>query len=579
MKRKKPFFSPSDTPTSSSVVLGYYISPSGSSPLRRCMGWLLLLLVLLSVSGCGGRHDAMVERLEALQRFNQADSVFTTDSAALVLADYFDAHGDANERMLAHYLLGRAYYDMGETPLALHHYHEAIESADTTDKDCDFRQLGRIHGQTAWLLLKQNALQLAVMEMKKASYYGERCNDTLTIIASYDHLGSAYEKLNLLDSALLVAKRCSELYSKMGRADLSACTEIAVADIYIRQGDLLIADSIIHRYERESGMFDSCHHIKRGKEIFYYTKGLYYLKAGNADSAKDCFRQLLMNSIKINDKECAYEGLSQSYLSMGEKDSALYYSMLAYSYNDSCHRQKSTEEFQRTHSMFNYSRHQRAAIHEKETALHFERWLFSSAIVSICIIIIGSLVFSKLRRDRQLSIIRLNELKQLYKSLKEEESHLRILTASKEDEIQELSKTKEAEVQQLYQSIDKMKTELGRYERNKLLENALKTDIVNALLNSHQFLSPEERKKLFDMMNDEMPGFLLSLRSKCDLLTYDEENICVLIKLRFPLKQISVLLGRDLQNLSSTRTRLLYKVFGERFGGTREFDKMIRNIW
>ena len=550
-------------------------------PSRPLAGSVCLLLVLLSllVFSCRPLHySERRAQLDSLQRANQADTVFRSDSLQRILVDYFDRHGTPDDRMLAHYLLGRAYYDMGETPLALHHYHEAIESADTTDKDCDFRQLGRIHGQTAWLLLKQNALRHAMMEMNKASYYGKRCNDTLTIIASYDHLGSAYEKLNLLDSALIVAKRCSELYSRMGRKDLSACTEMAVADIYIRRGDLSTAAAIIRRYEGESGMFDSCHHVKKGKEIFYYTKGLYYLKAGLTDSATNSFRLLLENSVRINDKECAFEGLSQAYLSQGKKDSALHYSMLSYAYNDSCHRQKSTEEFMRMHTMFNYSRQQQAVVHEKEHSLHLERWLFSFVTFSLSLIIVGTIVCYKLRFDRKVSCIRLNELKHLYKNLEEEKEQLRILSSSKEYEIKELQKRKECEVRLLQQSIEKLETGIGELEKNKMFENTQKTDIVHALQKSHQPISSEDRKRLFDMMNEEMPGFLLSLRSICDSLTYDEEEICVLVKLRFPMKQISVLLGRDLHNLSSTRTRLLFKIFGSRTGGTRDFDKRIRGL-
>jgi hypothetical protein len=41
---------------------------------------------------------------------NKTDAVFTSDSAAKRLVDYYDKHGTANEKMMANYLLGSCLY-------------------------------------------------------------------------------------------------------------------------------------------------------------------------------------------------------------------------------------------------------------------------------------------------------------------------------------------------------------------------------------------------------------------------------------------------------------------------------------
>ena len=46
---------------------------------------------------------------------NKCDTVFRSDSIHRLLVDYYESHGTANERMLAHYLLGRAH--RGSVPL------------------------------------------------------------------------------------------------------------------------------------------------------------------------------------------------------------------------------------------------------------------------------------------------------------------------------------------------------------------------------------------------------------------------------------------------------------------------------
>ncbi|MBR6264852.1 MAG: hypothetical protein IKR05_16795 [Prevotella sp.] len=69
-------------------------------------------------------HDFSQESLRRWQLLrlmaqNKCDTVFRSDSLQLLLTEYYDKHGTPNERMTAHYLLGRAYSDMGEAPRAL----------------------------------------------------------------------------------------------------------------------------------------------------------------------------------------------------------------------------------------------------------------------------------------------------------------------------------------------------------------------------------------------------------------------------------------------------------------------------
>ena len=62
------------------------------------------------------KHEQMHLELLRGAAMNKADSLFTTDSVMLKVAEYYDRHGSANERMQAHYTLGCAYRDMGNAP-------------------------------------------------------------------------------------------------------------------------------------------------------------------------------------------------------------------------------------------------------------------------------------------------------------------------------------------------------------------------------------------------------------------------------------------------------------------------------
>jgi tetratricopeptide (TPR) repeat protein len=120
---------------------------------RQSHSLLLLLSFLLCsiLSSCTTqeerqRYAAFIEHADSL---NKADQPLPSDSLLRDAANWYDRHGTANERMRAHYLLGRCYHDMGEAPRALECYQHAAEQADTTREDCDLYTLRAIYGQMA----------------------------------------------------------------------------------------------------------------------------------------------------------------------------------------------------------------------------------------------------------------------------------------------------------------------------------------------------------------------------------------------------------------------------------------------
>ena len=71
-------------------------------------GAVFVLAVTVFVVRAVRRDRAMHAALKEQQEWNQADTVFTSDSVARMLVAYFDHPWHSpNTRMLAHYLLGR----------------------------------------------------------------------------------------------------------------------------------------------------------------------------------------------------------------------------------------------------------------------------------------------------------------------------------------------------------------------------------------------------------------------------------------------------------------------------------------
>jgi tetratricopeptide (TPR) repeat protein len=96
-----------------------------------------------------GRHFRMQFLLHRTNAASKTSERFSSDSLVKDLADHFDSRGTTNERVLAHYLLGLAYSDMGEAPKAINSFQNAIEAADTTASDFNFATLSCTFSQMA----------------------------------------------------------------------------------------------------------------------------------------------------------------------------------------------------------------------------------------------------------------------------------------------------------------------------------------------------------------------------------------------------------------------------------------------
>jgi hypothetical protein len=169
--------------------------------MKRIFYIILIGVILIS---CGGREYAeMQKRLQRLNAYNKSDSAFTTATEAKAVADYFEDHGTPNEQMLAYYLLGRAYYDIHEAPLALNSFQTASEKADTTADDCDYRQLSRVYGQMAEVFYHQCLYKEEIECDNLSEYYGWKGKETLNALLSMAGKISVYKQLMQPDSAII----------------------------------------------------------------------------------------------------------------------------------------------------------------------------------------------------------------------------------------------------------------------------------------------------------------------------------------------------------------------------------------
>ena len=123
------------------------------------------------------RSDRMYLELLRAKAMNKASVPFTSDSVMRRVAQYYDRHGSANQRLLAHYLLGCVYRDLRSAPRALEEYQRAASQADTTRADCDLPTLMRVHSQMSKLYMMMRLSEHALKEDSIASQICQRMGD------------------------------------------------------------------------------------------------------------------------------------------------------------------------------------------------------------------------------------------------------------------------------------------------------------------------------------------------------------------------------------------------------------------
>ena len=221
------------------------------------------------------KQQAMRYELIRAKVQNRAFVDFTTDSVMREVADYYDRHGTANDRMLAHYLLGCTYRDLKESPMALQCYYDAVESADTLSQDCNYSTLMSIWGQIAFLLNIQCMPIESLEAWGNYQKYALMNGDTLNYIKGFAHRLMAY---NLMGDTVMILE-CTDKAQKMYLAhnDTQRAARLlpSAINVWLNRHDYEKARKLQQTYETQAGVCDAYGNIKHDYEYYYYGKGLY----------------------------------------------------------------------------------------------------------------------------------------------------------------------------------------------------------------------------------------------------------------------------------------------------------------
>ena len=353
--------------------------------MRRLPYILLCLWALCMLIGCESGEQQRLQ-LEQLEQQNRAGEQLLNDSLAEDLVEYFDRHGDANERMRAKYMLGRTYYHLGELPRALETYLEAADCADTTRDDCDYKVLSRIHAQCGLIYDLQVQPLSELKELRFAEYYAWKGSDTLQAIECFAQQSDAYDFLKMPDSVIIVCEKSSVLFESINRKDRAGQMKGRALTSLLKRSELEKTKLFIDDYELYSGLFFKEDSILPGHEIYYYMKGLYYVSTHQLDSAEYLFRKELRDGKDLNNQIAACSGLQKVYEQRKVSDSIAKYASLAYELNDSAYSLSEMQKIQLLQASYNYNHHKYLA--EKKAYETRLAWLTSAMIILITAILL-----------------------------------------------------------------------------------------------------------------------------------------------------------------------------------------------
>ena len=541
-----------------------------------------------------GRHFRMQYLLHRLNAENKTSAKFTSDSLAKVLADHFDNHGTTNERMLAHYLLGRAYSDKGESPQAIDSYQDAIDAADTTVADFDFYTLECVYSQMAEIYRRQLLLTNEIEARNKASHFAFRANKPKWAIYNQAVSSGAYILLNKKDSAEIILKSAIEQYRKYGYIQQALRFSKTLMNLYTESPQRLTeAKALMDEFEAKSDLFDEHHELPPSQRQYYDYKGKYFEGISKLDSAEYYYRKIYRPGMTYAARDPMYRGLLSVFNKKHQADSIAKYARVYCMANDSSIALKDRDIVAQMTASYNYSRYQMKAVENENKFYRLLLFLIGLAVLSIVIILA---ILHAVKRYKQLQEKKRKELIEQHRQEKarimaaldkateeynQKVEHLQILEETHRlanidatRTISELRVEKEnyqteylkaqREITLLSDNIQSLKSEYGAIltlEKSNDLESEPIIIMFRLMANKpKETASKSNFAELEKTMGNYFPSLIHDIKQNTKLSDTDRQ-VCILTALKFRPGDIVNMTGLTSSKVTNAREKLNFLLF------------------
>ena len=512
---------------------------------------------------------------------NKAYVDFTSDSIGCLLVNYYTAHGTPNERMLAHYIKGCTYRDMGDQPASLRCYNDAVAAADTSRADCNYDQLSIIYGQIADIFDRRAMPDNALQAYEYAERYAWKAKDTIKVFTFWGNKSNALIKKGNIQEALRIKEAAAEGLREMGYPQKAARVLGLCIKWYARQGEFEKARAAMDEYEALSGYFQKNGEAKSGKEAYYSIKGTYFLGKEEMDSAEHYFRKLLNNS-SVKNQHLAAWGLSQLFKRQEISDSVAKYAYMGDVLGDTLYSEQTAQTLQNAQAQYNYTRHLEAAhrkeLEAKDLEISHRNWIIGGTAIVFALILLALIFYRKDKRKAQ-AIEGLNTL------IEEKKGLIHSLNCQLEQQAIDIE-----DYHQKVKTIQVLNQKIAVYETGMI--NRVNANLINQLNKESAIQAIIHRLNSKDKNTEKQPthdewNAVYSVAEKyfpalCDIkanpkISPLEYQICLLTKLRFEIADIVRLTDKDNSFITAKRKRMLPKLFNCT-GSAKDFDALILGL-
>ena len=542
--------------------------------------WILLILVLFAMTACTADHEAMRQRLKYVSDCNRADTVFTERWLPTVdsLVAYFDRHGSANDRMMAHYVQGRVYHDMGEAPQALECYQKAAEQADTTSNDCDFYTLTAIYGQMANLFHSQYLPNDEMQALQMTEKFARKDGNTISAIKAYELRLRPYYLNGEKDSMLFIMKNARNYYLQAGDTADAATAIYAAISIFLDRHDYSEAKRLLDIYEKGSGNFDKDGKVLKG-EMYYYDKGRYLLAVGQTFEAKNYFEKILGSNLY----EARFRGLLSVYERLGIADSISKYAKLFAAANDSSFMHVNQQQVEQVRASYNYQKHAKEAQRLKE-ANTLKGWLLCLGLLGLLVLLFLLLWVRAKARERKR---RLQELHRIHEEL---QAKYALLTEDYEQKLEEMKLQQEQatdsdDSQSISQKIEALSFAIRKanIKKEEIAMNTahIQESAVFRRLQDEPTIARNDKSiwpEVEAVINEAYPGFTDRLRLLLPKMSDKEWQVSLLLKAQLTHQLIAEIICETQGGESNIRRRLSKKLFPSETPSSSKFDDFIGSL-
>ena len=530
------------------------------------------------------RSQQMRYELVYAQAQNKAFVNFTTDSIALVLVDYYNRHGNANEQMMANYMAGCAYRDLEDALSALKYLNLAVDAVDESDGDCDLNTLMRVYSQMGGLYQRVAAFENERIADSNAERLAWQICDTLSALRlMWAQACCLYDSRNQ-SQAIMILDSIAQFTEKNGIQEDPDLIYPIKTDYYLERKDIKCAEILLREYEYKTGILTESLDTLNYDMAHFYLKGKYYNISQKPDSAIQMFNKLLhllgqrplYTSQRHGLEEVSYQGLTQAYSLKHQPDSVIKYANLYCQWNDSSTRAKSSEHLLRYQSLYNYAKIQDQVLKAEQKASRLRVTMILLVVIGIAIaIIVWSIYQERLKKERQKQIETNKGYQSLLHEIEKSAEELQLLKTDSERFLKE----KELEIQSLQTALSMYQGNVQNVEQWNNERTILQCDLVHhlhSLSAQGKVATQDELDGLVTIAQNVFQKFHQTITDPTKRLSNREIITCILIRFKFIPSEIAVLTNNSYQQITNLKSTINKKLFDKK--GAKTLDSNLMSL-